>query len=363
MTGCCGTMAKCLLILFNLIFWLSGAAIMGVGVWFLVDKNIKSYFDVIDIDTQDEYFKYTAYLLIAFGAFVFFVGFCGCCGAIRDSKCLLGFYVFFLVLIIGGEIAGGVLMILYKSRIEGDLTKILQDTIKQKYATNTNVQNAWNFVQVELSCCGATGASDYANVSSTSTLGFPLTCCELTDKDAALNDPLAATPRNRTECGNQKSPFYHNKGCKDQLLDLASRYSIILIVIAMVIGGLEERVHSILTEDLEMRKLSAHWVPLRLLAVNQKHTRRTLSHANLNVFEGDPVNFLQRNMGLSFYPRGQTTVEKVEAAWLTAAKEGKDCCFSWEGYGLGFLGCRRYSADRLSPKKDKQLMAHTMLHF
>jgi hypothetical protein len=64
---------------------------LGVGIWFKVDKNINSYFDVVDVDTQDPYFDYAVYVLIGFGAFVFLVGFCGCCGAIRESKCLLGF--------------------------------------------------------------------------------------------------------------------------------------------------------------------------------------------------------------------------------------------------------------------------------
>lgn len=63
--------------------------------------------------------------------------------------------------------------------------------------------------------------------------------------------------------------------------------------IASRVGISQERVHSILTEDLAMRKLSARWVP-RLLTVDQKHTRRTLSRANLNLFEEDPANFLQR---------------------------------------------------------------------
>ena len=52
-------------------------------------------------------------------------------------------------------------------------------------------------------------------------------------------------------------------------------------------------VHSILTEDFEMRKLSARWVA-RLLTVDQKHTRHTLSRTNLNLFEEDPANFLKR---------------------------------------------------------------------
>ena len=63
--------------------------------------------------------------------------------------------------------------------------------------------------------------------------------------------------------------------------------------IASTVGISQERVHSILTEDLEMRKLSARWVP-RLLTVDQEHTRCTLSRTNLNLFEEDPANFLKR---------------------------------------------------------------------
>ena len=70
---------------------MSGAAILGIGVWFLADKNVSSYFTVVQLDTDDLYFKLSSYILIGFGGFVFLVGFCGCCGAIRGSKCLLGF--------------------------------------------------------------------------------------------------------------------------------------------------------------------------------------------------------------------------------------------------------------------------------
>lgn len=69
---------------------LSGAAILCVGVWMVVDPNIVNRFE-ITIDTEDPYFRTSSYILIAFGVFVFLVGFCGCCGAIRKSRCLLGF--------------------------------------------------------------------------------------------------------------------------------------------------------------------------------------------------------------------------------------------------------------------------------
>ena len=41
--------------------------------------------------------------------------------------------------------------------------------------------------------------------------------------------------------------------------------------IASAIGISQEIVHSILTEDLNIRKLSPRWVP-RLLTVDQRHT-------------------------------------------------------------------------------------------
>ena len=55
----------------------------------------------------------------------------------------------------------------------------------------------------------------------------------------------------------------------------------------------QETVHSILTEDLNMRKLSACWVP-RLLTVDQWHTKQNKSLAKLNLFETDPEKFLLR---------------------------------------------------------------------
>ena len=63
--------------------------------------------------------------------------------------------------------------------------------------------------------------------------------------------------------------------------------------IASAVGISQEIVHSIPTEDLNMRKLSACWIP-RLLTVDQKHTRQNMSLANLNLFETDPDKFLLR---------------------------------------------------------------------
>ena len=62
---------------------------------------------------------------------------------------------------------------------------------------------------------------------------------------------------------------------------------------ASAVGISQEIVHFILTEELNMRKLSACWVS-RLLTVDQRHTRQNMLHANLNLFETEPDKFLLR---------------------------------------------------------------------
>jgi len=63
--------------------------------------------------------------------------------------------------------------------------------------------------------------------------------------------------------------------------------------IAEELGILHERVGSIINEDLDMRKLSAKWVPKRLNA-DQKRQRCQSSEQHLEFFRRDPNDFLSR---------------------------------------------------------------------
>ncbi|XP_052800131.1 tetraspanin-1-like [Mya arenaria] len=241
--GFCGGCFKALLIFFNIIFWLSGAAILGVGVWMIVDKNINSYFEVLNVDTHDQYFKYAAYMLIAFGVFVFLVGFFGCCGAIRGSKCLLGLYIFCLVLVFAGEIAAGVISIIYKSEVEKKVDDTLTKSIKEKYNISTTITEAWNVVQIQLDCCGGLGANDYNGSKfeeKNRPMKIPPTCCVLTNKNEAEEKPDSAKAKNLTACMELKDTmFFHQKGCKEGLIDWAKMHTAILIGVAMGIGAIQ----------------------------------------------------------------------------------------------------------------------------
>lgn len=240
--GFCGGCAKALLIIFNFIFWLSGAAILGVGIWMIVDKNIASYFEVVNLDSHDKFFRYSAYILIAFGIFVFLVGFCGCCGAIRGSKCLLGMYVFFLVLIFAGELAAGILMIVYKVKIEEKLDNTLKESIQSKYGESTTITDAWDIVQIQLDCCGGMDPGDYkySKFDNNSNTVLPKSCCVLSNKAKAEENPKEAVAQNYSECVNMTSiNYYHTQGCKQGLLDWAKKHSAVLIGVGIGIACLQ----------------------------------------------------------------------------------------------------------------------------
>jgi len=63
--------------------------------------------------------------------------------------------------------------------------------------------------------------------------------------------------------------------------------------IAEQLGILRERVGSIIHEDLDMRKLSAKWVP-KCLNVDQKRQRCQWSEQHLEFFRRDSNDFLSR---------------------------------------------------------------------
>ncbi|XP_053384688.1 tetraspanin-18-like [Mercenaria mercenaria] len=252
--GFCGGCAKALLIIFNFIFWLSGAAILGVGVWMIVDKNIGSYFEVLNLDTHDQFFKYAAYILIAFGVFVFLVGFCGCCGAIRGSKCLLGLYIFFLVLIFAGELCAGILMIVYKVEIEDKLDETLTKSIKEKYSESTTITSSWNVVQVQvLYICHIQTVHSFTSLRGGGGWGegcdggaifvvfqdIPPSCCVLSNKAEAEENAESAQPKNATKCFDKEDGYYNKKGCKEGLLDWAKEHTAILIGVGFGVACLQ----------------------------------------------------------------------------------------------------------------------------
>ncbi|XP_078586593.1 tetraspanin-4-like isoform X1 [Branchiostoma floridae x Branchiostoma japonicum] len=81
--GGCGKCIQYLMFTFNLLFWLAGCGILGVGIWLRVTQgDFATLVPSIPFVTAPN-------LCIIAGVIVMVVGFIGCCGALKENKCLL----------------------------------------------------------------------------------------------------------------------------------------------------------------------------------------------------------------------------------------------------------------------------------
>lgn len=227
--GCCTGFARCILVVFNIIFVLSGGGILGTGIWLKVDPDSVNIQKLISVDSHDTAISSTAYVLIGFGGIVFLVGFLGCLGGIKQWKWALGMYIFFLVVIFLGEFSGGIMAAVYKSKVTDELGSTLRKSIAE-YKNSSITRDAWDAVQKTIHCCGVTSYQDYVNYAHfNTTVPIPNSCCH------GKNVDCIGEARNN---GTKTYKSLYSEGCLNSLQDqLKSNLSIIIgvaIGIAMI---------------------------------------------------------------------------------------------------------------------------------
>lgn len=146
---------KYLLFIFNLLFWLSGCIILGVGIYLKVNKDGNSITGeaLPGID-----------LLIAIGVIIMVLGFLGCCGAIRENRCMLLLFFISLLIIFILLLAAGILGAVDENKMEKFVKDRVHDLLPLSNQPD-NVIKDLEKLQTELKCCGLVkGSSDWTRV-------------------------------------------------------------------------------------------------------------------------------------------------------------------------------------------------------
>lgn len=250
--GCGAKCAKAVLITFNFVFWLSGCALLALGIWLLVDPQKTVLFDLLTLDGHEPMMQYLAYGMIGVGGFVLLVGVIGCCGALQENKCLLVTYFITLFLVLGAELSIGVLAVLYRSQVLGELETGLTKKFKRDYGAKDKqaFTDAVDFAQYKFKCCGIMSPEDYVNSTFKSLqnnntdpqvdkLNVSLTCCKL--KSDAWDAWKVPDPVEKKTCQADplKSQQRYGKGCKDSIQEFIKQESLILIAVGLGVAGLE----------------------------------------------------------------------------------------------------------------------------
>lgn len=226
--GCYGFL-KFMMFAFNGIIFLAGACILGVGIWVKVDSN--SIFGLLekvqDAPSEISQVLNVGYLLIAVGAVLVLLGFLGCCGAIRESKCMLLMFFIIVLLVFIAEVAGAVVILVFKSALTEVIEKVRTGavkTIREEYGKNNDITNLWNSTMNLLKCCGFDNYTDFEDSPFVNKWHrYPTQCCHSTN----------------TTCDDKTVTLAVIPGCYNKLESYINEHAIVIIGVALGIAALE----------------------------------------------------------------------------------------------------------------------------
>ena len=101
MENCCDSLFKTIIMLFNLIFALVGFVLIGFGIY--VQLGAKDYLNFLG-DAYTNYRQLQTVFIIILGGIIIVIAFFGCCGAIKENKCMMYTYGFFLFLVLIAQV-------------------------------------------------------------------------------------------------------------------------------------------------------------------------------------------------------------------------------------------------------------------
>ncbi|XP_010610811.1 CD82 antigen isoform X1 [Fukomys damarensis] len=215
----CIKVTKYFLFLFNLLFFVLGAVILGFGVWILADGS--SFINVLQ--TSYSSLQVGAYVFIGVGAVTMVMGFLGCIGAINEVRCLLGLYFAFLLLILIAQVVAGTLFYFNVGKLKEEMGTVVLDIIRNYNASSQDsLQEAWDYVQAQVRCCGWVSFynwTDNAALMNRSEPTYPCSCEDQSDEEASLSATTGfCSPQNVTQDGNhpERWPVYR-EGCREKV--------------------------------------------------------------------------------------------------------------------------------------------------
>lgn len=212
MGAACIKVTKYFLFLFNLLFFILGAVILGFGVWILADRS--SFISVLQ--TSSGFLKTGAFVFIGVGVVTMLMGFLGCLGAVNEVRCLLGLYFAFLLLILVAQVAAGTLFYFNMGQLKQEMGDVVGKLIRTYNASGQdNLQEAWDYVQAQVKCCGWVDFhnwTDNADLMNRTELTFPCSCQATGDEDDPLSQKkgFCQAPANSTANSTTSSPGGRN---------------------------------------------------------------------------------------------------------------------------------------------------------
>ncbi|GAB6018651.1 Tetraspanin [Chamberlinius hualienensis] len=249
--GCLPLCAKYSLFIFNVIFFLGGGTVLGIGLWMVFDTaaihtllrvsgaiagDDNSYAGHLQYELTPAVLQQTGYILIAAGAATVLFSFLGCCGAIKESQCCLSLYAICLMLVLGLEVSAGIYAAVAKTSFEENARNVMLRTLTDEYMNSSSnaITFAWNRMMAELECCGVVDFRDFNGAVSWKQQNtgriIPVQCCKLKDKKSFIPIEESCTQNPNTRNSNMDT------GCYESLKYVLRTHLTVLMAVGIGIG-------------------------------------------------------------------------------------------------------------------------------
>ncbi|KAM9746026.1 tetraspanin-4 isoform 2-T2 [Menidia menidia] len=163
---CC---VKYLMFVFNLIFWLGGCGLFGVGAWL---SFTQAEFSSLPLSFPS---LSAANLLLVAGSITMVTGFLGCLGALKEQRCLLAMFFVILLLLVLTEVTLVVVIRVFHEKMDSNAQAELKDGMKI-YTSEPGLKKSWDNVQRMFKCCGVSNTTDWYEVLNGT---LPPSCCSV----------------------------------------------------------------------------------------------------------------------------------------------------------------------------------------
>jgi len=168
--ACFSTTLKYIVLLFNLLFFFLGCAIIGVGIYMQV--KMAAFFDLLGDITIN-----SATIFIIIGVIITIVSFFGCCGAIMENPCMMYTFASLVTLLLLIEVGLTVVIWVYKGDAQNEVATQMKKGLENYNTTDAHgVTLTWDAMQQTYQCCGVDAPRDWNAKFPNS---VPDSCCKI----------------------------------------------------------------------------------------------------------------------------------------------------------------------------------------
>lgn len=163
---CGASFLRALLLLLNIVFIAFGLAMIGLGIYIKVDKDLDAILSELANTSsfEGQSLGFLAFVMIGGGVFTVIISLIGFIAAVRVSACWLLVYTIILAILMIIEFVGFIMAFAYKNKLEDVYKDSLLVVFGKALDKNqTQVLNVFHKLENKLDCCGVNGRDDYSS--------------------------------------------------------------------------------------------------------------------------------------------------------------------------------------------------------